>query len=182
MATEREKMIAGELYRSGDPDLVADRRRCQEVLRDFNARPEQRLDRSELAGLFAEVGTDSYIEPPFLCDYGYNISVGSRTFVNYRAIILDVAPVSIGDEVLIATGVQILTAEHPLDPVARRAGGELARPITIEDGVWLGGGAIVCPGVTVGESSVIGAGSVVTADIPSGVLAVGNPCRVVREL
>ncbi len=175
-------MIAGELYLSGDPELVTDRRRCQQVLRGFNARPERLAVESELADLFASVGSDTYVEPPFLCDYGYNISIGARTFVNYRAIILDVAPVSIGDEVLIATGVQILTAEHPLDPVARRAGGELARPITIEDGVWVGGGAIVCPGVTIGENSVIGAGSVVTEDVPPGVLAVGNPCRVVREL
>lgn len=175
-------MLAGEPYDATDPELVADRRRCQETLRAFNNRPEQELSRSTLGELFAEVGPDTFIEPPFLCDYGFNISIGRDSFINYGGIVLDVATVTIGDEVRIATGVQLLTAEHPLDPVERRSGIELARPIRIGDGVWLGGGVIVCPGVSIGENAVIGAGSVVTRDVPAGVLAVGNPCRVVREL
>lgn len=175
-------MLAGEAYEATDPELVMARRRCQEILRGFNARPEQDLAKSPLGALFASVGEETFIEPPFLCDYGFNISIGRNSFINYGGIVLDVSPVTIGDDVRIATGVQLLTAEHPLDPVERRRGIELSRPITIGDGVWIGGGAIVCPGVTIGENSVIGAGSVVTDDVPPSVLAVGNPCRVVRSI
>jgi maltose O-acetyltransferase len=175
-------MRAGEPYDAGDPELVADRRACQEILREFNSRPEQDLAGSKLGRLFASVGDTTFIEPPFLCDYGFNISIGRDSFINYGGIVLDVSPVEIGDQVRIATNVQLLTAEHPLDPVERRSGIEMARPIAIGDGVWLGGGVIVCPGVTVGENSVVGAGSVVTRDVPEGVLAAGNPCRVIRTL
>lgn len=175
-------MRSGEPYDSTDPELVLDRRRCQEILRGFNARPGQDLAGSPLSDLFASVGGKTFIEPPFICDYGFNISIGSDSFINYGGVVLDVSPVTIGDQVRIATNVQLLTAEHPLDPVERRRGIELSRPITIGDGVWLGGGVIVCPGVSIGENAVIGAGSVVTQDIPAGVLAVGNPCRVVRSL
>lgn len=175
-------MLAGQPYDAGDPELTADRRRCQQILREFNSLPERELDGTELGELFASVGDTTFIEPPFLCDYGFNVSIGRDSFVNYGGIVLDVAPVTIGDEVRIATSVQLLTAEHPLDPVERRSGIELARPISIGDGAWLGGGAIVCPGVTIGENAVVGAGSVVTRDVPAGVLAVGNPCRVVRNL
>ncbi|MDQ5895409.1 MAG: maltose O-acetyltransferase [Actinomycetota bacterium] len=175
-------MRASEPYDASDPELVADRRRCQEVLRGFNARPEQDLAKSPLGALFESVGASTFIEPPFLCDYGFNISIGSDSFINFGGVVLDVSPVSIGDQVRIATNVQLLTAEHPLDPVERRQGINLSRPLTIGDGVWLGAGVIVCPGVTVGENAVIGAGSVVTRDIPAGVLAVGNPCRVVRSI
>jgi maltose O-acetyltransferase len=122
------------------------------------------------------------IKPPFQCDYGYPISVGARTFINYGAVILDVAQVTIGADVQIATGVQLLTPTHPLDAGTRRDGWESAEPISVEDGVWLGGGAIVCPGVTIGEDTVVGAGSVVTTDLPPRVLAVGNPCRPIRDL
>jgi len=175
-------MVAGEPYDATDPELVADRRRCQEILRGFNARPETPLNETRLGDLFASVGEDTYIEPPFLCDYGFNISIGRDSFINYGGIVLDVSPVTIGDEVRIATNVQLLTAGHPLDPAERRAGVELSRPVRIGDGAWLGGGAIVCPGVEIGENAVVGAGSVVTRDVPPGVLAAGNPCRVVREL
>ena len=137
---------------------------------------------SGLGRIFGSVGEKTFIETPFICDYGYNISIGTDSFINYGGVVLDVARVSIGDQVRIATGVHIVTAEHPLDPVERRAGVELARPVTIGDGVWIGSGAVICPGVTIGENSVIGAGSIVTADIEAGVLAVGNPCRVVRKL
>ncbi len=175
-------MIAGEPYDALDPELVEGRRHCQSVLREFNALPEQELKFTALGELFGSVGDKAFIEATFACDYGFNISIGFDSFINYGGIVLDTAPVTIGDEVRIATAVQLLTAEHPLDPVARRAGIELARPIAIGDGVWIGGGAIVCPGVTIGENSVIGAGSVVTRDIEPGVLAAGNPCRVIREL
>ena len=175
-------MLAGEPYDALDPELVEGRRRCQEILREFNSLPEQELRFTGLGDLFASAGEKTYIEAPFACDYGFNITIGFDTFINYGGIVLDTAAVTIGNEVRIATAVQLLTAEHPLDPVARRAGVELARPITISDGVWIGGGAIVCPGVTVGENSVIGAGSVVTRDVPAGVVAAGNPCRVIKPL
>jgi maltose O-acetyltransferase len=175
-------MIAGEGYKPDDPELVTDRRHCQELLRNFNARPEQELKYSGLDRLFAAVGEDIYLMSPFLCDYGFNISIGAGSFINYGAVVLDSAPVTIGDGVQIGTGVHLVTAEHPLDPAERRTGVETARPITIEDGVWIGSGAIVCPGVTIGENSVIGAGSVVTSDIEAGVLAHGNPCKVIRPL
>lgn len=128
------------------------------------------------------VGESTYIQAPFICDYGLNISIGRDSFMNFGCIVLDSSPVTIGNHVEVATAVQLLTAEHPLDPAGRRAGVQLNRPITIEDGVWIGGGAIILPGVTIGENSVIGAGSVVTRDIPANVVAVGNPCRVMSGL
>ena len=182
MTTELEKMLAGGPYRADDPDLIAMRQDCQSVLRKFNQLPEQSLDGTVLGDLFGAVGARTYIQAPFICDYGFNITIGEDSFINFGGIVLDSSPVTIGSKVQIATGVQLLTAEHPLDPAERRAEVQLNRPVTIEDGVWIGGGAIVCPGVTIGEDTVIGAGSVVTRDIEPGVLAVGNPCRVVRAL
>jgi maltose O-acetyltransferase len=179
-----ERMLEGELYLASDPELVAAHRRARRLVERLNAtsvtEPDQRL--VLLGELLGRLGEDTEIRPPFQCDYGCTISVGARSFVNYGAIVLDCAPVTIGDEVQIATGVQLLTATHPLDADTRRQGWESAAPISIEDGAWLGSGAIVCPGVTIGENAVVGAGSVVTRDLPPGVLAVGNPCRVVREL
>lgn len=175
-------MLAGGPYAADDPDLISRRRHCQSALREFNQLPEQDLDGTVLGELFGSVGAKTYIQAPFICDYGFNISIGHHSFMNFGCIVLDSSPVTIGNHVEIATGVQLLTAEHPLDPVERRAGVQLNRPVAIEDGVWLGGGVIVCPGVTVGENSVIGAGSIVTRDIPAGVVAVGNPCRVLRQL
>jgi maltose O-acetyltransferase len=179
-----ERMLGGELYLASDPELVAAHRRARLLVERFNAtsvtEPDTRL--VLLGELLGRLGEDTEIWPPFQCDYGFTISIGARSFVNYGAIVLDCAPVTIGDEVQIATGVQLLTATHPLDADTRRQGWESAAPISIEDGAWLGSGAIVCPGVTIGENAVVGAGSVVTGDLPPGVLAVGNPCRVVREL
>jgi maltose O-acetyltransferase len=182
--TEKEKMLAGELYRADDPELVADRRRCRLLVERLNSLGEaERPARREILGeLLGEIGEGTEIEPPFQCDYGFNVSLGPRAFVNYGAVILDCAPVTIGAEALLATNVQLLTATHPLDAAARRSGLEAAAPISIGAGAWLGGGAIVCPGVTIGEDTVVGAGGVVTRDLPAGVLAVGNPARVVREL
>jgi maltose O-acetyltransferase len=122
------------------------------------------------------------LKPTFRCDYGFNITIGTKTFINYDCVFLDCNKITIGDEVQIAPGVHIYTATHPLDPQQRRSGLERALPVAIADGVWLGGGAIICPGVTIGENTVIGAGAVVTRDIPPNVLAVGNPCRVIRPL
>ena len=143
---------------------------------------DEEAGRRLLEELLARFGAGSQIRAPFQCDYGYLTEVGERTFINYGASILDCAKVTIGDEVQIATNVQLLTATHPLDAAARRAAWESAQPITIEDGVWLGGGVIVCPGVTIGENTVVGAGGVVVKDLPPGVLAVGNPARPIRDL
>jgi maltose O-acetyltransferase len=184
VSTQKERMLEGELYLASDPELLAAHQHARLLVERFNAtsvtQGEERL--ALLRELFGRLGEDTEIKPPFQCDYGFPISVGARSFVNYGAIILDCAPVTIGDEVQIATGVQLLTATHPLEADTRRQGWESAAPISIGDGAWLGSGAIVCPGVTIGENAVVGAGSVVTGNLPPAVLAVGNPCRVVREL
>ena len=182
--SEREKMIRGELYLATDPELVEARVRARRVFARFNASdPGDVATRVALMReLFGTVGADSWIEPPFYCDYGSQITLGAGVFVNFGGVFLDPAPIVIGDGAQIGPNVQLLTADHPLDARARAAGPELARPITIGARVWLGGGVIVCPGVTIGEESTIGAGSVVTRDVPPGVVAVGNPCRVIRKL
>ncbi|HEX6714129.1 MAG TPA: sugar O-acetyltransferase [Thermoleophilaceae bacterium] len=171
-------MLAGEMYLAGDPELVAERARCEQLLHEYNAAGDEPV----LRELIGAVGKETYIRPPFFCDYGYNITLGDKVFMNFNCVILDVVPVRIGDRVQMASAVQLLAADHPLDADERASGREFGSPITIEDDVWLGGGAIVCPGVTIGRASVIGAGSVVTRDIPPGVVAVGNPCRVLRKL
>jgi maltose O-acetyltransferase len=171
-------MLAGALYAAGDPELVADRERCQLLMRRYNADGED----SVLRELLGAVGRDSHVRPPFFCDYGWNITLGDDVFLNFNCVVLDVVPVTIGDRVQIASAVQILAADHPLDVATRASGLENGRPIVIEDDAWIGGGSILCPGVTIGRGSAIGAGSVVTRDIPAGVVAVGNPCRVLREI
>jgi maltose O-acetyltransferase len=177
-------MLRGELYIANDPELLEDFQRARKLIERFNATSATEADegRRLLEELLRHFGADSQIRAPFQCDYGYLTEVGERTFINYGAAILDCAKVSIGDEVQIATNVQLLTATHPLDAATRRAAWESAEPITIEDGAWLGGGVIVCPGVTIGENTVVGAGSVVVEDLPAGVLAVGNPARPIRQL
>lgn len=180
--SEKEKMLSGALYRASDPELVGERRRCRSLLRAFNAEPEEDGRLSLLRELLGGIGRGSSIQPPFACDYGYNVSVGDDVYINFNTVILDCAPVTIGDGTQIAPGVQLLAADHPRDPHLRRTLLELARPISIGSNVWIGAAAIVCPGVSVGDDSIVGAGSVVTRDIPAGVVAVGNPCRVVREL
>jgi maltose O-acetyltransferase len=177
-------MLRGELYRADDPDLEADHRRARRLVERFNATGvDEHVERRRLLEeLLGDVGDGADIKPPFQCDYGFLISVGARTFVNYGAVILDVAQVTIGEDVQIATNVQLLTATHPLEAAPRRDRWESGEPIAIGDNVWLGGGAIVCPGVTIGAETVVGAGSVVVRDLPPGVLAVGNPCRPIREL
>lgn len=183
MPTEREKMLAGELYNPLDPELVAARDRARDLCQDLNATREgqQEERRRILRELLGAGGEDAWLQPPFFCDYGSNISLGKKCFFNFNCIVLDVCRVTIGDHVLFGPAVQIYTATHPLNAELRRRQ-EYAKPITIGSDVWVGGGAIICPGVTIGSRSVIGAGSVVTRDIPEGVFAAGNPCRVIREI
>jgi maltose O-acetyltransferase len=181
--SERERMLAGELYDPFDPELVAARTRARDLCRLFNASGDsETAERQRILGeLIGAVAGNLMIQPPFFCDYGSNIGVGRNCFFNFNCVVLDVCEVTLGDHVLLGPAVQLYTATHPLDAVARRAR-EFGRPVAIGDDVWIGGGAIVCPGVSIGARTVIGAGSVVTRDIPADVFAAGNPCRVVRRL
>lgn len=184
MTTQKERMLAGELYLAHDPELRAAYTRAQTILAAFNATrgDEREALVHHLRNLLGHLGPDAIVKPSLRCDYGTNISIGARTFVNYDCVLLDCNTIAIGEEVQIGPGVHIYTATHPLDAQKRRSGWESADPVVIGDGVWLGGGSIVCPGVTIGENTVVGAGSVVTRDLPPNVLAVGNPCRVLRAL
>lgn len=177
-------MLAGQLYDPADPQLVAERRRARLLFKAFNdTRDDQQEERARLLReLIPASGEGVAIEPPFFCDYGGNITLGDRVFFNFNCVVLDVAAVVIRSGVLIGPGVQIYTATHPLDAVKRREGLEAGKPVTIGPDVWIGGAAVVCPGVRIGAGAVIGAGSVVTRDIPAGVVAAGNPCRVLRPL
>jgi maltose O-acetyltransferase len=183
MTTNREKMLAGELYDPLDPELVAARHRARNLCQDLNATRD--ADHTERRRILRELlgagGEDVWMQPPFFCDYGSNIYLGRKCFFNFNCIILDVGTVRIGDYAFFGPAVQIYTATHPMEYELRRTQ-EFARPITIGDDVWTGGGAIICPGVRVGSRTVIGAGSVVTRDIPEDVFAAGNPCRVIRKL
>ena len=184
MSEMRDRMLRGELYLADDPVLVAQMARAQALLERFNATGNDARDEQAwlLRELLGHVGDGVVIRPSFRCDYGTHISIGAGTFVNYDCVMLDCAPITIGAACQIATAVQLLTPTHPIDPGPRRAGWEAAAPITLGDNVWLGGGAIVCPGVSIGEDTVVGAGAVVTRDLPAGVVAVGNPARVLREI
>ncbi|WP_232522403.1 sugar O-acetyltransferase [Marinimicrobium alkaliphilum] len=181
--TEWDKMISGELYDPFDKVLAQARKRARDLCQDLNATRESegKSRRKILRELMGKGGNTVWMQPPFYCDYGCNIFLGKRVFFNFNCVVLDVAPVTIGDHTLFGPAVQIYTATHPFDPELRREQ-EYAKPITIGSDVWVGGGAIICPGVTIGSRSVIGAGSVVTRDIPEGVFAAGNPCRVIREI
>ncbi|MEB3355338.1 MAG: sugar O-acetyltransferase [Synechococcales bacterium] len=181
--TMRERMLAGEPYIATDPELSEMYLRAQRLLHRFNASfPDALAERqSLLQELLGSLGANAEIQPPFRCDYGCHIFAGERLYINYDCVILDCNVVRLGDRVLIGPKVQIYTATHSLDPAVRDGGWEYALPVTIGSDVWIGGGSIICPGVTIGDGSTIGAGSVVTRDIPPNVLAVGNPCRVVRN-
>jgi maltose O-acetyltransferase len=183
MPSEREKMLAGELYDPLDPELVEARTRARNLCQMLNAtREEDEAERRRLAvDLFGAGGGDVWLQPPFYCDYGSNILLGTRVFFNFNCVVLDVCPVRIGEFTLFGPAVQIYTAAHPFDAELRRTR-EFGKPVEIGSDVWIGGAAIICPGVKIGSKSVIGAGSVVTRDIPAGVFAAGNPCRVLREL
>ena len=183
MASHKRRMLAGELYSGQDAELVADHLRARRLMDRINAAPaDAEAERQALfQALFASFGEGAVIRPPFHCDYGSNIRIGRRSFVNYGCVMLDCGAITIGDDVQIGPAVQIYTPDHPLDPAERRSGLESARPVVVGNNVWLGGGAIICPGVTIGADTVVGAGSVVVRDLPPGVVAVGNPCRVVRS-
>ncbi|MBF2046330.1 MAG: sugar O-acetyltransferase [Elainella sp. C42_A2020_010] len=183
MRSEREKMLAGELYNPLDSELVRARNRARDLCQDLNATREQQQEerRRILRELFGAGGEDVWMQPPFFCDYGTNIFLGKRCFFNFNCVVLDVCRVTIGDYTLFGPAVQIYTATHPFEAELRRSQ-EFAKPIEIGSDVWVGGGAIICPGVRIGSRSVIGAGSVVTRDIPADVFAAGNPCRVIRPI
>jgi maltose O-acetyltransferase len=180
--SERDKMLAGELYDPLDPDLVAARTRARDLCQDLNATREAQHQqrRRILRELLGAGGDDVWMQPPFFCDYGFNILLGRKCFFNFNCVVLDVCLVRVGDYTLFGPAVQIYTATHPIEAEERRTS-EFGKPVEIGSDVWVGGGAIICPGVTVGSRTIIGAGSVVTRDIPSDVFAAGNPCRVVRE-
>lgn len=184
MPAEKSKMLAGELYDAADPELANERLHAKLLLKRYNDLPagQQELRQQLLKELIPSQGAGLWIEPPFYCDYGTNISLGDKVYFNFNCIILDVMQVTIGNNVLIGPAVQIYTAMHPMNWKERASGVEFAKAISIGSDTWVGGGAIICPGVTVGSRSVIGAGSVVTRDIPDNVFAAGNPCRVIRVL
>jgi len=179
--TEREKMLAGEPYDAMDSGLVEGRRAARKLILEFNGELDEDRRMAMLAGLFTSFGEGSFVEAPIFFDYGSNISLGANCFINANAVILDPAPVSLGDRTQLATNVQLLTADHPREAARRAEDIEFARPVSIGSDCWIGAGAIVCPGVTIGDGTVIGAGSVVTKDVPAGVIAAGNPCRVIRD-
>lgn len=183
MGEMRERMLRGELYIATDADSQAEFARVQDLLARFNRSAPGAWEERDalLRQTLRHVGEDVVVRAPFFCEYGA-ISIGDRTFVNVDAVMLDVAPITIGAACQIATRVQLLTATHPIDPEPRRIGWEYAKPITIADNVWLGGGVIVCPGVTIGQDTVVGAGAVVTKDLPAGVVAAGVPARVLRQI
>ena len=181
----RERMLAGDLYiADDDPQIAADHVRAMRLLEEFNrSAPDSPAERERLLRqLLGTLGEGSVIRPPFYCDYGYQTHLGARSFANFGLVALDVARITIGEDVQIGPNVQLLTPTHPIEAELRRAKWEAARPITIGNNVWLGGGVIVCPGVTIGDDTVVGAGAVVVRDLPARVVAVGNPARVIRHL
>jgi maltose O-acetyltransferase len=184
MTTEKEKMLSGQMYDATDPQLRAEHRRARDLCKTLNDSHdnEQELRERIIRELFGKTGDAIWIEPPFYCDYGANITLGSRVFFNYNCVILDPASVIIGNDVLFGPAVQVYTATHPISASERLSWRESAQPVEIGSDVWVGGGAIICPGVHIGSRSVIGAGSVVTDDIPEDVFAAGNPCRCIRQL
>ncbi|MEO5765238.1 MAG: sugar O-acetyltransferase [Casimicrobiaceae bacterium] len=186
-ASERDaqaRMLAGTLYDPADPALMLARRRARKLTHDFNHAPPGAvaLRGRLLRRLLGRCGATVLVEPPFFCDYGTHIELGDNVFINFNCVMLDCAPIVVGARTSLGPGVMLLAATHPLDAATRRSGLESAAPIRVGDDVWLGAGAIVCPGVTIGSGSVVGAGSVVVRDLPANVVALGNPCRVLRRL
>ncbi|HYE31699.1 MAG TPA: sugar O-acetyltransferase [Methylomirabilota bacterium] len=181
--TELQKMLSGELYDPLDFELTAARKACRDLTKRLNdsAEDEVELRKATLNELFG-YETDAWIQPPFFCDYGTNIRLGKKVFFNFNSVVLDVMEVTIGDYTLFGPSVQIYTAMHPADAETRRKGVEFAKKVVIGSDVWFGGGAIVCPGVRIGDRCIIGAGSVVTRDIPDDVFAAGNPCKLIKSL
>lgn len=184
MPSEKENMLSGKLYKSLGEELTAERQFAKELVFDFNGlRPAETVARHEIIKkLFGKTGNTFFIEPPFRCDYGYNIEIGENFYANYNCIILDCAKVMIGNNVFIGPNVSIFTAGHPIHPAIRNQELEYAFPITIGNNVWIGGNTVINPGVSLGDNSVIGSGSVVTKNIPANTIAAGNPCRVLRQI
>jgi len=184
MKTEKEKMLAGELYDALDKQLSDERLKARLLIKALNdSREDQTEERTHILKELISVSSSGlWVQPPFYCDYGYNIIVGEKVFFNFNCVVLDVAQVTIGSRTLFGPNVQIYTATHPMNHKERASGLEFAKPIRIGVDVWIGGSAIICPGVSIGDRSVIGAGSVVTKDIPADVFAAGNPCNVIRPL
>ncbi|WP_291706525.1 sugar O-acetyltransferase [Clostridium sp.] len=182
--SEKERMLSGNLYMPYDEELIADRKKSRMITRLFNTTTEEQKDYRKrlLKDLFEKTGDKLSVEPPFRCDYGCNISVGNNFYANYDCIILDVCKVDIGDNVFFAPRVCIYTAGHPIDAEIRNVGLEFGKPVKIGNNVWVGGSTVINPGVTIGDNVVIGSGSVVTKDIPDNVIAVGNPCKVLRKI
>lgn len=180
----RERMVAGDMYIADDPVLAEESGRATSLTHRINTADPNDHDgrRALLTELLGAFGPGSDIRPPFRCDYGYQTFVGARTFANFGLLALDVATITIGDDVQIGPNVQLLTPIHPLEPGPRRDKWEAAEPIVIRDNVWLGGGVVVCPGVTIGQNTVVGAGAVVAKDLPPDVVAVGTPARIIRQL
>lgn len=184
MKTEKEKMMNAENYIAWDPELIKDREKARRLTRLFNTSTEKEegYRKKILKELFGATGETITIEPSFRCDYGYNIFVGEGFFANFNCVILDVCKVTIGDNCLLAPGVHIYTAAHPLDPVERNSGIEFGKPVTIGDNVWIGGGSIINPGVTIGNNVVVASGAVVTKDVPDSVVVGGNPARIIKKI
>ena len=184
MKTEKEKMLSGELYDSTDKELSAERLRARLLIKALNdSSPDNPDERIQIMReLIPNAGDDLWLQPPFYCDYGTNILIGENVFFNFNCVILDVVPVTIGNRTMFGPNVQIYTATHPLNYKERASGLEYGKPVVIGEDVWVGGSVVICPGVTIGDRCVIGAGSVVTKNMPSDVFAAGNPCRVLRDL
>lgn len=182
--TEKEKMLSNELYVAADPQLVAERIHARRLTRLYNLTSQEDVVQRTalLKELLGSMGNNVWIEPPFYCDYGSHIHLGSNVYFNFNCVLLDCNTIHIGDDSQFGPAVQIYTAYHPLDAAERSKGPELAAPVSIGRKVWVGGGAIICQGVNIGDNTTIGAGSVVTKDIPANVFAAGNPCRVIRHL
>jgi len=184
MKTDKEKMLSGELYQAYVPELIAERDRAKEMMYIYNSFPPSKFEerRKLIREVFGSIGEKFTLEQPFFCEFGYNIHIGENFFSNFNCVILDEAPVTIGNDVLLAPNVCIYTVNHATNPERRRAALEYARPITIGNNVWIGGNSVILPGVTIGDNTIIGAGSVVTKSIPANVIAAGNPCKVIRAI
>jgi len=182
--TEKEKMLAGELYQAGDPELAAERLKARKLVKTFNdSDPEDtELRVSLIRKIFGKAGKNFWVEPPFYCDYGTNIEVGDDVFFNFNCVVLDVCKVTLGDRVFVAPNVQFYPATHPLDPVKRGEMWEYGKSITIGNDVWIGGSAVICPGVSIGDRTVVAAGTVVTKDFPADVVIGGNPAKIIKNL
>ncbi|CAM3988223.1 maltose acetyltransferase domain-containing protein [Lederbergia lenta] len=184
MRTEKEKMLIGELYDAADPELTRDRINARRLSRLYNQtiETEESIRTELLKDLFGSTGNNIHVEPSFKCDYGYNIHVGENFYANYDCVILDVCEVQIGDDCLLAPGVHIYTAAHPLDPLERIAGPEFGKSVTIGNNVWIGGRATINPGISIGDNAVIASAAVVTKDVPDNVVVAGNPARIIKRI